>query len=105
MSGIAVEVKNPSEPIGFNMDESLSFTGDGPSVNLDGLGKWTISPAVTGIGFKQTNPLNGGVIPPFLTRHKSRSWYCTDLPPITGGFKTRILSFMTEFSDLVLQTH
>jgi hypothetical protein len=28
-----------------------------------------------------------------------------DLPPITGGFKTRILSFMTEFSDLVLQTH
>ena len=29
----------------------------------------------------------------------------SDLPPITGGFKTRILSFMTEFSDLVLQTH
>lgn len=43
------------------MDNSLSFARNSPSVNLDGLGTWSISPVLTGIGFKQTNPLNGGI--------------------------------------------
>jgi hypothetical protein len=44
-------------------------------------------------------------LPPITGGFKTRILSFIDLPPITGGFKTRILSFMTEFSDLVLQTH
>ena len=43
------------------MDDSLSFTGNSPSFNLDQLGKWSISSVATGIGFKQSNPIGGGV--------------------------------------------
>ena len=57
----AAEVEVLSEPIGFNMDDSLSFTGKNPVVNLDALGTWSISPVLTGIGFKQTNPLNSAI--------------------------------------------
>jgi len=58
---VAEELEGASDPHGFNMDDSLSFTGNSPSFNLDQLGKWTISSVATGIGFKQSNPIGGGV--------------------------------------------
>ena len=47
--------------MGFNMDNSLSFTGKSPSANLGSLGQWSVSSVVTAIGFKQTNPVSDGM--------------------------------------------
>jgi hypothetical protein len=52
-----------------------------------------------------TASMNNYSITPAYNTLSSNTQNTADLPPITGGFKTRILSFMTEFSDLVLQTH
>ena len=58
---LAEEFKAGNEPNGFNMDDSLSFTGSSPTFDLDQLGKWAVSPILSGMGFRQSNPLAGAV--------------------------------------------
>jgi hypothetical protein len=41
------------------MDDSLSFGGKGPTVDLDRLGLWTVTPVASALAYSQTNPNAG----------------------------------------------
>jgi hypothetical protein len=45
--------------VAITMDDSLSFSGKSPSLNLDGLGVWHITPVASAMAFSQTNPSSG----------------------------------------------
>ncbi len=48
-----------NEPLGFGMDDSLSFGGRSPVLDLGQLGQWTLSTVVSGLGFTQSKAVAG----------------------------------------------
>ncbi len=47
--------------VGITMDNSLSFSGKGSSIDLGGLGVWEVNAAASAMAFSQTNPSTGAV--------------------------------------------
>lgn len=45
--------------VAITMDDSLSFSGKAPSLNLDTLGIWRVTPVASALAFSQTNPSSG----------------------------------------------
>ena len=45
--------------VSITMDDSLSFSGEGPTLDLDRLGLWRITPVASGLAYSQTSPNTG----------------------------------------------
>ena len=45
----------------ISMDDSLSFSGKGPTLDLDRLGLWRVTPVASGLAYSQSNPSAGAV--------------------------------------------
>jgi len=58
-TGVVAAEDDITPPVAITMDDSLSFSGKSPSLDLGSLGIWRITPVASALGFSQNNPPGG----------------------------------------------
>jgi hypothetical protein len=58
-TGVATAAEDPTPSVAITMDDSLSFGGKSPSIDLGALGIWQLTPVASGLTYSQNNPTSG----------------------------------------------